>query len=254
MAGPDLPGGVFSRAFKAFLTDALAVLDLGLDRTRLDALDHFCRFVLTENEVQNLTTLVSPFEMAVKHVLDSLTCVLTGLFDGPRRVIDIGSGAGFPGLPLKIARPYLSMTLLDSSQKRAAFLARAVKSLSLEGCAVECARAEAFGRRLERRESFDVAVVRAVAGLAASLEYGVPVLRVGGSLVSMKGPSVGGELEQARRAAGVLGAELAGVRELTLPLAGDTRNLVVFTKVSRTPPAYPRREGVASRRPLGRTS
>ncbi len=232
------------------MLDGLGALGLGLREAQLSLLDRFRHAVVRENLVQNLTTLVGDYDMAVKHVLDSLTLLATGLFDGPGRVVDIGSGAGFPGVPLKVARPDLKLTLLDSLRKRAAFLERAVRELGLEGCEVVAARAETFARQEGRRESYDLAVARAVAPLVVDLEYASPLLRVGGRFVAMKGPRLAEELGPALRASATLGVALDRVVELTLPLAGERRALAVFLKLSPTPDAYPRREGVPERRPL----
>ena len=242
-----------SSAFRAFLLDGLPALGLHLDPGQSDLLDRFRGLIVAENRVQNLTTLESDFDFATKHVLDSLTCLSTGLFDGlAGRVVDVGTGAGFPGVPLRIARPGLEVTFLDSLRRRTAFLERMVASLGLSGCPVVCERAEIWGRRTGRRESYDVAVVRAVASLAVDLEYGLPLVRPGGRLVAMKGPRVGEEMAAALRAAGELGGVLDRTVEVSLPLTGEKRRLVVFVKVGSTPPEYPRREGVPSRRPLGR--
>ncbi len=233
------------------MLDGLKVLGLKLTPEQVTRLDEFRDLVLIANRVQNLTALESDFEVAVRHVLDSLTCLgLRDLFDGPARVIDIGTGAGFPGVPLRIARPRLEMTLLDSSRKRAAFLEEAVARLGLDRCRVATERAERFSRRPGERESYDVAVVRAVAPLVVDLEYGVALVRPGGHFVAFKGPKAAGELGAAVRVGATLGAELAEAREIILPLAGERRMLIVFRKISPTPAAYPRREGLPAKRPL----
>lgn len=241
-----------SDSFRAFLGDGLGVLGLVLTADQVSALDAYRRLLLRENLAQNLTRLVSDYEFAVKNVLDSLTCVLTGLFDEPGRVADIGSGAGLPGIPLKIARPALTVTLVDSSRKRAAFLGRAVATLGLDRVTVFSDRAEALGRLPEHRETYDLAVARAVAHLAVDLEYAVPLLRCGGRFVTLKGPRVAGELDAGLEAAKTLGATLERRVDLTLPLAGERRSLLVFRKASPTPATYPRRPGIPEKRPLGR--
>jgi len=240
-----------SPGFRAFLSDGLLVLGLRLDPGRVALLDRFRALVAEADRVCNLTALESSFEVAVKHFIDSLTCLETGLFDGPVNVVDIGSGAGFPGIPLKIARPDIRLTLLEAVGKRAAFLARAVDALGLEGCRVVRLRAERFGWDATGRGCYDVGVVRAVARLATDLEYGVPLLKVGGRLVVMKGPRVDEEAAAGEAAAAELGAALVRRLDLALPLSGERRTLLVFEKTSSTPDRYPRREGVPSRRPLG---
>ncbi|MEW6031896.1 MAG: 16S rRNA (guanine(527)-N(7))-methyltransferase RsmG [Bacillota bacterium] len=238
-------------AFNAFLRDGLGVLGLPLDARQLLLLERFRRLVLEENRVQNLTSITGPYDFAVRHVLDSLTCLVTGLLEGEARLADLGSGAGFPGVPLKIARPALDVTLVDSSRKRAAFLSTLVSALGLDRCEVLAMRAEELGRRAERREAYDLVVVRAVASLPADLECAVPLLARGGRFVAMKGPKAAGELPAAERAAALLGARLERVLELRLPLSGDRRALVVFRKETPTPDKYPRRPGLPARKPLG---
>ncbi|MCL6581951.1 MAG: 16S rRNA (guanine(527)-N(7))-methyltransferase RsmG [Firmicutes bacterium] len=238
-------------AFRAFLGDALRVLRVDLAADRFELLVRFRRLILQESAFQNLTAAHGEFELAVRHFADSLTCLVTGFLDSGRAV-DVGTGAGFPGVPLAVARPSLRMTLVDSSAARCGFLQRVVGELGLEGCSVTRDRAEHLGRDADHREVYDVAVARALASLAVDLEYCVPLLRVGGRFVAMKGPRVVSELEEAVRAGETLGARLERVVELALPLAGERRCLVVFLKESPTPAAYPRREGIPKKRPLGR--
>lgn len=233
------------------MRDGLSLLGLGLEPAQAALLDRFRRLLLEENLAHNLTRLESDCDFAIRHVVDSLTCLLTGVLDTGGRLVDIGSGAGFPGIPLKIARPALDVTLLDSSHKRTAFLSRAVVSLGLEGCRVLTERAEVLGRAPGHRAAYGLAVARAVAAMAVDLEYAVPLLTLGGRFVAMKGPKALTELGAAERAAGELGAELEQATELTLPLTGDRRLLAVFVKTAPTPDSYPRRPGVPAKRPLG---
>ncbi len=233
--------------------DGLRALGLELEPRSVDLFDRFRLLVVEANRRQNLTALQSDYEMAVKHFLDSLTCLSLGVFDQFARVVDIGSGAGFPGIPLKIARPVLDVTLLDSSAKKTDFLRRALAELGLgEGCHVVTGRAEKAGHAAGMRATFDLAVVRAVAPLAVDLEYGLPLLAEGGCLVAMKGPRAAEEMEQAVAAAALLGGALERAVEIRLPLGDERRTLVLFRKAGPTPDAYPRREGLPSKRPLGR--
>lgn len=226
-------------------------MGLRLDAAQVTLMERFKGLLAEANRVQNLTTIEGDFDVAVKHFLDSLSCLLTGLFERPAKVVDIGSGAGFPGVPLKVARSALDITLLDSSLKRTAFLAEVATNLGLGGCRVVCERAERLGRDVRGRGLYDLAVARAVARLAVDLEYGIPLLAVGGHLVAMKGPRVVEELGQAAAAAEMLGAALVRSLDVALPLSGERRTLVVFKKVAPTPQTYPRREGVPAKRPLG---
>ena len=237
-------------AFRGFLADGLAVLGFPLEPFQFQLLERFRSLLLSENLTHNLTRLEGDYDFALRHVVDSLTCLTTGLFEGPGSLVDIGSGAGFPGIPLKIARPELSLTLVEASRKRAAFLSKVISELGLVECEVLAERAENVGRDPSKRGSYELAATRAVASLVVDLEYAVPLLTTGGKLVAMKGPRSAGELESAARAARALGAELWRVTELTLPLTRARRLLAVFVKTSSTPDRYPRRPGGPARRPL----
>jgi 16S rRNA (guanine527-N7)-methyltransferase len=199
----------------------------------------------------NLTAITDYEEVQIKHFLDSLSCVqvLAG-FCAASNCIDIGAGAGFPGLPLKIALPEIGLTLLESTGKKVAFLEHVVAELGLPGVEVIKGRAEEVGRQTEFREVFDVALARAVASLAVLVEYALPLVRVGGVFVAQKGREVWEEVEAARSAVAVLGGELREVRALAVPGLDAARSLVVVTKVDPTPEKYPRRPGIPAKRPL----
>ncbi len=236
--------------FRGFLLDGLKAMGLYLDTTQMALLQRFKVLLADANRVRNLTAIESDYDVAVKHFLDSLSCLHTGLFERPAKVVDIGSGAGFPGVPLKVARPSLDITLVDSSLKKTAFLAEVTAKLELARCGIVCERAERLGRDPGARGKYDVAVVRAVASLPVDLEYGIPLLAVGGHLVAMKGPRVAEEFGSASAAAEMLGATLGRSLDLALPLSRERRTLVVFEKVAPTPEVYPRREGLPAKRPL----
>ena len=202
----------------------------------------------------NLTAIRDDQEALVRHYLDSLVLLAAG---GPwpatGLLVDLGSGAGFPGIPLLLALgPGWRGLLLESQGKKAAFLEAAVAELGLgHRVTVEARRAEEAGRDERWREQADVVVARAVAPLNVLVEYGLPLLRVGGRLWAYKGPRVEGEWEGAARAAPLLGGRLAGRRDLDLPGGAGRRVLVEIVKEGPTPPAYPRRTGLPARRPLG---
>jgi len=166
------------------------------------------------------------------------------------RIIDVGSGAGFPGIPLKVARPNIDVTLVDSLGKRVKFLETVVEALNLQGVSCYHARAEAIGRDEKHREKYDVAVARAVANLATLCEYLLPLVRLGGIMVGMKGPSGVDEIEEAEVAIRELGGRVRDIVEISLP-DGDGRQLIVIEKVRKTPPQYPRRPGIPKKAPLG---
>jgi 16S rRNA (guanine527-N7)-methyltransferase len=188
----------------------------------------------------------------IKHFLDSLSCllVLAGLPREEWRGLDIGAGAGFPGLPLKIARPQMELALLEAKKKRVQFLQHLVGRLELSGIEVVRGRAEELGHKQGHREGYDLVLARAVATLPVLLEYALPLCRTGGMLIAQKGPDIKEELEASHVALGVLGGRLREVRGLELPHSMGQRNLVVVEKVAPTPEKYPRRPGVPAKRPL----
>jgi 16S rRNA (guanine527-N7)-methyltransferase len=198
----------------------------------------------------NLTAIREPREIVHKHFLDSLAGArLVGAAAG-QRLIDVGSGAGFPGLPLKIARPGLAVTLLESNRKKAAFLRRTVSALGLEGIRVLAARAEDAGRDPDHRAGYHYAVARAVAEIRVLAEYCLPFLRPGGLFLAYKGPGVREELGRADGALRTLGGSVREVLEFELPGEKARRSLVVIKKTGSTPERFPRRPGIPTKRPL----
>lgn len=187
------------------------------------------------------------------HVLDSLSCLLVPSFDTARNMVDIGTGGGLPGIPLKIARPVLSASLVESTAKKTSFLKYVALELGLEGVEILNARAENVGKDPLHRASYDVATTRAVSSLAAVAEYCVPLVRVGGQVVAMKGRITTQELKEGTHAAELLGARVAKV--LLVPLLAEVRAeercLVVLEKIRETPARYPRKPGEARKHPLG---
>jgi 16S rRNA (guanine527-N7)-methyltransferase len=202
----------------------------------------------------NLTAITDPVGVAVKHFADSLT-VAPLLPTGEFSLIDVGTGAGFPGVPLALLRPDCRLTLLDSLNKRLVFLETVCRELDLPVELVH-ARAEEGGRRPERREQYDVAVARAVAALPVLCEYCLPFVKVGGRFLALKGPDADREQEAAARAVTTLGGRVVGVDSLQLPAAPEQgvepmeRRLVRIDKVRPTPPAYPRPSAKIAKRPL----
>ena len=202
------------------------------------------------NERFNLTAIRDNEEIRVKHFLDSFTCLQVMRSQPGNRLIDIGTGAGFPGLILKIANPNQQVTLVESVGKKVDFCRHIVNALGLEQVSVVQDRAEALGRMAAHRESYDWAAARAVAVLSVLAEYLLPFVRIGGSMLAMKGANAPAEAQAAEHALRVLGGRLRELVPVTLPGVVEERYLVVVDKVAATPPAYPRRVGVPSRRPL----
>ena len=204
------------------------------------------------NRAVNLTAIVDPDEVAARHFLDSLSVarVISDETLARGRLADVGSGAGFPGLPLKIAWPGLTVTLIESVGKKAAFLRHIVDTLSLNGVAVENGRGETLAHDPRMRESFDVVTARAVAPMAALAELTLPFCRPGGMVVAQKKAGIDDELKEADPAIAAMGGALERVETVDDVEPGDPRWLVVLRKVATTPERYPRRPGIPSKRPL----
>jgi 16S rRNA (guanine527-N7)-methyltransferase len=210
--------------------------------------------LLVWNERANLTRIVEWDAVQVEHFLDSLTGVLV-LPDearkAPYHIVDIGAGAGLPGIPLKAVLTHARLTLIESVGKKVAFLRHLVETLGLADVAVLKGRAEEAGRDPAQREAYNLAVARAVANLSTLLEYALPLVRPGGLFVAYKGRTVEEEVSRAAHALEVLGGRLQEIRPVMLPGLEGPRHLIVVKKVVATPERYPRRPGVPAKRPLG---
>lgn len=206
--------------------------------------------LLETNKVMNLTAITQPDEMMKKHYWDSIFPASKGVFPRGATVIDVGCGAGFPSLPLKLARPDLKMTLLDSLQKRLNFIDGVIADQNLQGIETLHARAEDAGRNPALRGQFDIAVSRAVAELSKLLEYCLPLVKCGGALVAYKGASADEELENAQKAIAVLGGKVEEVFHYTLPGEEDKRAIIVIRKIKETPKQYPRNPKLIKEKPL----
>lgn len=198
----------------------------------------------------NLTAVRDPDEMRRKHLVDSLACLPAAQLAPGEAVLDLGSGAGFPGLPLAVVRPDIGLTLLEASAKKVAFLQVAIARLEAANVEAVHGRAEDVGRDARWRERFDCVVARAVAPLPVLAEYALPLCRVGGRVVGLKGARGDEELAQARQALERLGAGPVARHAFALPGGGEARLILVIHKARPTPGAYPRRAGVPSQRPL----
>lgn len=207
--------------------------------------------LLTEwNQVMNLTAITEYDEVMQKHFVDSLALAKAVDLSSCETLIDVGTGAGFPGLPLKIVFPHLKVVLLDSLNKRIKFLNEVICQLGLENVETIHGRAEDFAKKKEYRESFDICVSRAVANLSSLSEYCIPYVKTGGMFVSYKSGAVEEELEQAKRAIYLLGGEKKQAVKFTLPESDIDRSLIVIKKEKPTPKKYPRKAGMPSKEPL----
>jgi len=212
-----------------------------IDRFRL-----YYELLTERNKVMNLTAISGEEDCAKLHFLDSAAPLLIADMAG-KSVIDVGTGAGFPGLPLKIMEPTVSLTLLDSLDKRINFLRDVCTGAGLEGVEFVHGRAEEPG---ERREQYDFAVSRAVARLSMLCEFCLPYVKVGGTFLALKGPALSGELEEAKKAISLLGGKLEKVYEYAIPGTELRHNIAVIRKVSPTPKKYPRRFAMIKKSPL----
>lgn len=209
------------------------------------------RELMLASEKVNLTAIRSEEGIRTKHFLDSFSCVLAWKGDPPSSLIDVGSGAGFPGLVLKILYPSMRLTLVESVGKKTAFCRHMVELLKMENTEVITARAEEVGQMPLHRERYDWAVARAVANLPILVEYLLPLVQLGGACLAQKGSSAPVEVHKAEEAMRVLGGKLRQLIPVTLPGVVEERYLVVVDKVLRTPGNYPRRAGEAAKKPLG---
>lgn len=230
------------------LADTAAAWGFPLDEVQRAQFDIYADELLAWNSHTNLTAIRSREDVYVRHFLDSLV-LAQHWGDAPASLVDIGSGAGFPGLPLKILRPQIKLLLLDSVAKKTAFLAHVVDRLGLGGVRVLTGRAEELGRDPGERERHDLVTGRAVADLRVLVEYGLPLVRVGGRLLAPKGAGAAEEARAAARAVESLGGAIAGVAPVAIP-GLEQRFLVVVEKVRPTDPRYPRAVGLPARKPL----
>lgn len=212
----------------------------------------FYECLIEQNKVMNLTAITEFEEVLEKHFVDSLSIVEGVDMQAVESTIDVGTGAGFPGLPLKIAFPHLKVVLLDSLNKRVNFLNQLISRLQYTGITAVHGRAEDLARNKEHREAYDLCVSRAVANLSSLSEYCLPFVRTGGRFVSYKSVEIEEELDNARSAVHILGGKLIEKKDFLLPGSDLPRSLVIIQKVRNTPSKYPRKAGLPTKEPLCR--
>ncbi len=233
-----------------FRKEVQDLVGVKLTSRQLSLFEHYEQELLDWNAKFNLTAIRDTAGIRRKHFLDSLSCLLAMKENPPARLIDIGTGAGFPGIPLKIALPNLQLTLVESVGKKARFCAHIIETLGLERTTILANRAEEIGQMPAHREAYDWAVARAVANLPILVEYLLPLVHVGGAILAQKGESGPAEAHSAETAARLLGGHLRQVRKVNLPGVADDRYLIVIDKIAATPPSFPRRVGIPSKTPL----
>ena len=234
--------------FSKELKDKAKKININLSEKQLKDYFNYMNLLLEWNEKINLTAITEPSEVILKHFVDSLT--INKYIKDNSKIIDVGTGAGFPGIPLSILNSNLNITLLDSLNKRINFLNEVKKELDLENINTIHSRVEDFGQNKNEREKYDVAVSRAVAPLNVLLEYLLPLVSVGGVCICMKGPNVSQETEDAKRAIELLGGVIEKEEKIILPDSDNERNIIIIKKVKETPVKYPRKAGLPSKEPI----
>ncbi|MGL4731353.1 MAG: 16S rRNA (guanine(527)-N(7))-methyltransferase RsmG [Clostridium sp.] len=223
---------------------------LSFDEKKYDQFIKYKNLIQEWNEKINLTAITEDEEVIKKHFIDSLKVFKIEELKKCNRFIDIGTGAGFPGLPMKIINPECEMFLLDALNKRVNFLNEVIKDLDLENITTMHGRAEDYAKQKEYRETFDAVVSRAVANLTVLAEFCMPYVKVGGYFVALKGPAIDEELEEAKKAISILGGKLERIENVDIEGSDLKHNLVVIRKTKETPKKYPRKAGRVTKNPL----
>lgn len=232
-----------------FARQVKSLLGITLTQPQIAAFNTYQHELMDWNTRHNLTAIRDEESIRTKHFLDSLTC-LKMIDSPPKRMIDVGTGGGFPGIPLKILMPGMQLTLVESVGKKVRFCQHIVDTLKLENVSVIQLRAEELGQLPNHREQYDWAVARAVANLPILAEYLLPLVRIKGAVLAQKGQSGPVEAQKAEKAIRLLGGHLRQLQQLTLPGVVEERYLIVIDKIAATPAQYPRRIGIPSKKPL----
>lgn len=237
----------FESFFKE-IKEKLEKININIEEVQAKKLYKYMNLILEWNEKINLTAITEPKEVILKHFVDSLT--ILKYLEKEEKVIDVGTGAGFPGIPLNIMKNDCNYTLLDSLNKRITFLNEVINNLELKNINTIHSRVEEAGKNKKYRESYDIATSRAVASLNILLEYLLPLVKVGGKCICMKASNVEEEIELAKNAIKVLGGEIEKIENITLPDSDMVRNILIIKKVKQTPEKYPRKPGIPSKEPI----
>lgn len=230
--------------------NGLQQLHIELSEKQMEQFLQYYEMLVEKNKVMNLTAITEFNEVVEKHFLDSVSLTKQMDLHQPLKVLDLGTGAGFPGIPLKIVFPELEITLMDSLNKRVLFLQDVISSLQLQDIEAVHGRAEEAARNKKYREGFDLCVSRAVANIATLSEYCLPFVKIGGSFISYKSSTIEDELEDGKKGIAILGGKVKDVYKFTLPDSELQRSFVVIQKEKKTPKAYPRKAGTPSKDPL----
>jgi len=235
------------------LIDGAQKMRINLNEEQIKKFSRYLELLVQWNQKINLTSLKTPREIIIKHFLDSISCIkiINKYIDTEGiSVIDVGAGAGFPGMPIKIICPSIRLSLLEARKKKIIFLEKVTEEINFQKVKILNGRAESFGKSIDYREKYDIAVSRAVAHLSVISEYCLPLVRVGGLFIAQKGRSYKQETEKSLKTVRVLGGELIGVENVRIPFINQERYLLVIKKIKDTPSKYPRKEGLPQKRPL----
>ena len=236
------------KEFENMINSLAEELDISLTDKQAEQFYKYMILLLEWNEKINLTTITKQDDIILKHFIDSLT--ILKYIKEKQKIIDVGTGAGFPGIPIAIMMPNVQITLLDSLNKRILFLQDVIQKLDLKNVRTIHGRAEEFARNMKERESFDIAISRAVANLSTLSEYLIPFVKMEGTCICMKGPDIDEELNDAKYAINQLGGEVEKVQNLSLPNSDMVRNIIMIKKKKTTPDRYPRKAGIPAKKPL----
>ncbi|WP_304088404.1 16S rRNA (guanine(527)-N(7))-methyltransferase RsmG [Phascolarctobacterium succinatutens] len=235
--------------FAEILAARGAEAQLSFTEEQLAQFTRYYELLVETNKVMNLTAITEPEEVAVKHMVDSLLAYEDGMQG--KTLVDVGTGAGFPGVPLKIYCPALKVTLVDSLGKRLRFLQQVIDELRLKGIRCEHLRAEDAGRSKKHREQYDYVTARAVARLSVLSEYCLPLAKKGGQFIALKGSRFAEEIEEGEAAVKILGGKIISAEPVKLPGLDDGRAIIKIAKIKATPAQYPRKAGTPEKQPLG---
>lgn len=236
------------KRFEEEMLEKSKILGVCFSVEQIEQFYKYMNLLIEWNEKMNLTAITEPKEIILKHFIDSIT--ILKYIDDNSKLVDVGTGAGFPGVPLSIMNPTLKITLVDSLNKRLIFLQEVVKELNLKNIEIVHARAEEFGQNKNCREKFDIATSRAVANLATLSEYLVPLVKIDGKIISMKASNAKEEINDAKKAIEVLGGKIEKIEEFDLPESDIGRTIIIIDKNKCTPAKYPRKAGTPAKEPI----
>ncbi len=223
-------------------------IDINFSVEQLEKFYRYMELLIEWNEKMNLTAIIEPNEIILKHFVDSLTIIK--YLKNAKTLVDVGTGAGFPGIPVAIMMSNLEITLVDSLNKRLIFLEEVIKELRLTNVKLVHSRAEEFGQNKMYREKFDIATSRAVANLSTLSEYLIPLVKINGNIISMKAAQAEEEIEQAKNAIKELGGKINKIKEFNLPQSDIGRTIILISKEKQTPAKYPRKAGTPNKEPI----